>query len=137
MHNLRLLLIELCLLLLELPLLDDQILTLILRVVQFLSQLELRLIHLLSEVLPGHLDLLELDFALFGLLDRHLLFFLGHVQDSLFIGPHALDLDLQVDRAIPDLSVLLASGGLLRIHVVEDLLLLLLVLMGRLLLTLS
>ena len=74
---------------------------------------------------------------LLAALDRFLLLLLRHVADPFFVGCGPLNLDLEVDGAVPDLTVQAPSGRLLLLYVCEDLLLLLLVLIVCLLLSLG
>ena len=135
--DLGVLLLKLCLALLELALLHGKVSAAILCVVKLLAQLNLCLIHLLAEVTSAHLYLLELDLELLAALDRFLLLLLRHIANPFFVGCGPLNLDLEVDGAVPDLAVQAPSGRFLLLDVCEDLLLLLLVLIVCLLLSLG
>jgi len=133
-HDLRLLLFELGLLLLESALLRRQILALVLGVLQLLAQLQLGQVHLLAEVLPGDFDLLELDLELLHLLNGLLLLAMSGHPHTLFIRLRPLDFDFEVDGAVPDVAVGGRRSGVLVLDVLVALLFLLLVLLSRLLL---
>ena len=135
--NLRVLLLKLCLTLPELALLHDKVSAAIFCVLQLLAQLNLCLVHLLTEVTSAHLYLLELDFELLTALDRFLLLLLRHVANPFFVSCSPLNLDFEVDSAVPDLTVKAPSARFLLLNVCEDLLLLLLVLIVCLLLSLG
>ena len=74
---------------------------------------------------------------LLAALDRFLLLLLRHVADPFFVGCGPLNLDLEVDGTVPDLSVQGPSGRFLLLDVPKDLPLLLLVLIVCLLLSLA
>ena len=135
--DLGVLLLELRLSLLELALLHGKVSAAILCVVKLLAQLNLCLIHLLAEVASAHLYLLELDLELLTALDRFLLLPLRHTANPFFVCCGPLNLYLEVDSAVPDLTVQAPSGRFLLLDVPKDLPLLLLVLIVCLLLSLA
>ena len=128
MHYLVLLLVEFSLALRENSLFDEQVTTAILRIVQLLSKFNLCLVHFLAELLPAIFDLLEFNFELFGLLLRFLLLFRHEILHSLLILDRPFDLDFNVNRAVPNLSVLVPVINLFLVDVCKDLLFLLFVL---------
>ena len=135
--DLRVLLLKLCLALLELALLHGEVSAAILCVVKLLAELNLCLVHFLTEVTSAHLYLLELNLELLTALDRFLLLLLRHAANPFFVSCGPLNLDLEVDGAVPDLTVQAPSCRFLLLDVCEDLLLLLLVLIVCLLLSLG
>ena len=104
---------------------------------QLLPQLNLCLVHLLTEVTSAHLDLLELDLEFLAALNSLLLLLLRRVADPFFVSCGPLNLNFEVDGAVPDLTVQAPSARFLLLNVCEDLLLLLLILIVCLLLSLG
>ena len=137
MHNLRLFLIKLSLLLLEGALLDLQIARQVLCELKLLSQFDLSLVHLMSEVLSSHINLLKFNFELFHLLNSLLLFSCCSIFNSFFVDGHTLQLHFEVNGAISDLPLDSSARRLLVVNISIDVLFLDFIFSGRLCLALG
>jgi len=111
-HHLRFFFLELSRLLLECSFLHGEVPACILCIVQLFPQFELSLVHLSAELQPAHLYLLELNLELFHFLNRFPFLTLGSLTHPIFIAHDPLDLHLEVDGTVPDVSVLILSTGL-------------------------
>ena len=136
-HDLVLLFVKFGLLLLEGPLFRCQVLRLIVSVLKLLSQFQLCHIHLFAEVLPRHVDLLDLNLELLHLFNRLLLLSLSSVAHPLFIRLSSLHFDFKVNSTAPDFAIGCTCCHLLVLNVRIRLFLLSLILVSRLLLALS